>query len=243
MGILSALFQQVWQRVSGNGVKHDLNVLEEISVCHIPPPLAYTVEQLSLWVYNEFASNPSLSGPQICASLNSKELFVRQPSPITFTGIRKHLHAVVWSHRAEDMAGMAGNAKFLEQYGHRVQICTCTGVKMKNIRLKSAYLCSINKRKDWYLSQSDKFNAQCVNVDDIDNNRTYYSVFTFIPSIEISVCVRGHMKATYDAAHFQGHVIQSYGTIFMVLVYHANLHVLPIVFHGNRVYGFVQSRV
>lgn len=83
------------------------------------------------------------------------------------------------------------------------------------------------------MRKPDEFNAECVNVDEIEDNRTYYYGFTFIPSIESSVCVLGHIKATADAAHCQGHVVKSYGTIFQILVYDTNLHVVSFVFHHS----------
>lgn len=49
--------------------------------------------------------------------------------------------------------------------------------------------------------------------------------------ISSSVCVRGRIIATSDSAHSQGHGILSYWTMFQVLDYDTNLHVVPVVFH------------
>lgn len=133
--------------------------------------------------------------------------------------------------RAEDMASMNGYSGLLQSCGHFAEIFTCSCIEMKMKRMKAAEFIFNKCKKDGFVEKDEVFDGSVVDISDIDDGTTYYAVFLIIPSIAEHFCSHGRMTASSDASHFQGIWPQSYGTIFEVVIYDANNHIIPVLFY------------
>lgn len=171
-----------------------------------------------------------MSTAHIAAIVKAKGIYTRQPSSRHFYYVRQELLSIMQETRAEDMAGLLGYSRLLEQIGHTVEIVTCDGLEMKRIRVKAAKFIFQQRKRQGYVMANEPFDETIVDLSDINDESTYYSGFLFVPSIAAHFATHGRMTATADACHCQGIGPQSYGTVFEVMVYDTNHHLVPIVF-------------
>lgn len=85
-------------------------------------------------------------------------------------------------------------------------------------------------KNDGILRKDETFDAEVVDISGINNSTAYYAGFLFIPSIAEHFWWTGTMTASEDSPHCQV-VLQSYGTIFEVVVYNANNHIIPVLIY------------
>lgn len=69
-----------------------------------------------------------------------------------------------------------------------VQIFTCTGVEMKMVRIKAAEFIFKQYKKEGFVRKDETFDGSIVDMSDINDFTTYYSGFSFIPSIAKHFC-------------------------------------------------------
>lgn len=79
----------------------------------------------------------------------------------------------------------------------------------------------------------ETFDTSVVQVDDISDEKRYYTGFVFFPSVAMKLCQSGRLCCSGDAAHCQGIGKQSYGTTFEVVGYDDNNDIFPLCFSQN----------
>lgn len=196
---------------------------------------AYTAPQIARLLLCDGAGyfDSTLTAKCISDLVRAKELYSRHPPLRHFRAVKKVMEDMLLQNRAEDMAGMRGYMSLLRDEGHTVELYTMTGTEMKQIRVKAAEFIFKQMKKGGTVRSNERFDSSIVSTDDISDEGVYYGGFLFIPSIAPEILKNCRMTAAADASHCQGIGPQSYGTIFEVVVYDANNHVIPVLFYHS----------
>ena len=105
-----------------------------------------------------------------------------------------------------------------------------TGLDMKSQHIKSARHIFRQCQKAKSLPKEATFQAEMMDINDINDDSRYNGGFVFVPSIAEHICHTGRATTTTDAAHCDGVGPQSYGTTFGVLGYDCNSHLVLTLF-------------
>lgn len=191
---------------------------------------AYTAEQVARLLKSEIAQNPNITAKHIAGIVKAKGIYTRQPPPYHYRAVLKVLRSEMAKSRAIQMAAMEGFADLLRDEGHYVKIIIVSGSEMKTIRRKAAEFIFRQCKLSGTIGKDEQFDVECVKTDDIKDNGRYYGGFIFVPSCARHFIQTARLTTCADAAHCQGVGPQSYGTVFQVLGYDTNNHILPLVF-------------
>lgn len=99
------------------------------------------------------------------------------------------------------MAAMDGFSQLLWNGGLIVDLITCTGAELIDIRYKGAQFIFRQCNKDGYVRKEGIFDRRIVDVFEIDYYTLYYSGFMCIPRTAAQVFQTGRMTALAGASH------------------------------------------
>lgn len=128
------------------------------------------------------------------------------------------------------MAGLEDYAVLLRKQGHIITVQIIGRMEMKAIRMKSAGHILAQWKMACTVGKDVVFRNTVVDLSDIDDDGKYFRSLFFIPSISAYFFRTARMTTTADAFQCEGIGPQSYETIFEVMWYDLNNHLVPLVF-------------
>ncbi|PXF49623.1 hypothetical protein BWQ96_00501 [Gracilariopsis chorda] len=191
---------------------------------------AYTAHQVARTILENAAEDPKISVKSIASLVKAKGIYQRQPPYTHYRAIRRELQRHLTVSRAVGMAALDGYAALLRQQGHMAWIDICDGVEMKALRVKVAKHIFKQTVKGGALPKESVFDLGMVDVSDITDDGMYYSGFVFLLSTAQHFCQKARLITAADTTHCEEIGPQSYGTIFVVVGYHTNNHLVPLAF-------------
>lgn len=191
---------------------------------------AYTPTQIARCVLGDVSEDPNVTTRMISNLVSAQGIYNRQPSINHFRKVRQEVMHMLSASRAVDMAALQGFAELLNRFGYQVNVHTMSADEMRATRVKAAKHIFQQCKKAGSLPKDAMFDDNVVSLSDIKDGFTFYGGFTLVMPVASTYVLKGRKTAAADACHCDGIGPQSYGTLFEVVTYDANNHILPLVF-------------